>query len=63
MPHGRSARAEPQPSLICREITSIIMAIWQIILSAKMRLFSEVVDADGAAVVWADADEYSLAGD
>jgi len=27
--------------------------------TAKMRLFSEVVDADGAAVVWADADEYS----
>lgn len=27
-------------------------------LAAKLRLFSEVVDADGAAVVWAD-DEYS----
>jgi UDP-N-acetylmuramoyl-L-alanyl-D-glutamate--2,6-diaminopimelate ligase len=29
-------------------------------LQAKLRLFSEVVDADGAAVVWAD-DEYSPA--
>jgi len=27
--------------------------------TAKMRLFSEVVDADGAAIIWADADEYS----
>ncbi|MFM7028043.1 MAG: UDP-N-acetylmuramoyl-L-alanyl-D-glutamate--2,6-diaminopimelate ligase [Chakrabartia sp.] len=27
--------------------------------TAKMRLFSEVVDGDGAAVVWADAGEYS----
>ena len=27
--------------------------------TAKLRLFSEVVDGDGAAVVWADAGEYS----
>lgn len=27
--------------------------------TAKMRLFSEVVDDDGAAVIWADADEYA----
>ncbi|MFM8542872.1 MAG: Mur ligase family protein, partial [Chakrabartia sp.] len=27
--------------------------------TAKMRLFSEVVDGDGAVVVWADAGEYS----
>lgn len=27
--------------------------------TAKLRLFSEVVDADGAAVVWADAEEYA----
>ncbi len=27
--------------------------------TAKLRLFSEVVDADGAAVVWADAGEYA----
>lgn len=27
--------------------------------TAKLRLFSEVVDADGAAVVWADGSEYS----
>ena len=27
--------------------------------TAKMRLFSEVVDSDGAVVVWADAGEYS----
>jgi UDP-N-acetylmuramoyl-L-alanyl-D-glutamate--2,6-diaminopimelate ligase len=27
--------------------------------TAKLRLFSEVVDGDGAAVIWADAGEYS----